>query len=215
MADHNPAHSGPLLLATRSADKAREIRVILQDVLTRKLVTLQDIGLPAEADEDAVEVHETFLTNALAKARFFRDRTGLDVLADDSGIAVDALHGAPGVRSRRFSGTHLTGGALDQANNAFLLRRLQGIDGSARSAHYVCAAVLLGDRAPTASIGCVNGSIAPAPAGDNGFGYDPLFLLPEIGVTFAQLSLHEKNRHSHRARAFRALAAICSYHFRD
>jgi XTP/dITP diphosphohydrolase len=198
-----------LLIATRSQHKAREIREILGSSLATSLQTLDDVGLAPDPDEDAIEIWDTFLANARAKAAWFCERTGLPTLADDSGIVVDALDGEPGVRSRRFSGrTDLTGDDLDAENNRTLLRRLEGIPPERRGARYVCAAVLhRPDGRTAAALGTVRGRIVDVPTGSNGFGYDPLFLLPALGRTFAEIDAATKHSWSHRARAFRALAA--------
>jgi XTP/dITP diphosphohydrolase len=133
------------------------------------------------------------------------------LLADDSGLVVDALGGAPGV-SKRFSGrADLTGAALDRTNNDLLLQRLEGIPLEQRTARYVCAAVLSWPhepRQPVSAIGTCEGLIATAPEGDGGFGYDPLFLVPDLGATFGTLPPDENNRRSHRGRAFRTLALL-------
>lgn len=202
----------PLLLATRSEDKAREIRRILAPVLGRReLIAPHQAGIEPSPEEDGLEIHNTFRANALAKAAYFHARTGLSVLADDSGLVVHALHGAPGVRSKRFSGRNdLHGRELDRANTGLLLQRLEPVDEQLRAAHYACAAVLMPARAAAlCAIGSVTGSIARSPAGDHGFGYDPIFYFPPLGATFGQVSLEVKNRCSHRAHAFRALAALC------
>jgi XTP/dITP diphosphohydrolase len=196
-----------LLLATRSQDKAREIRAILAHRPDLLLLSLDDAGVEPDPAEDQIEVFDTFAGNALAKARFFASRTGMPTLADDSGILVHALDGAPGVRSRRFSGSTATGQALDDANNRELMRRLAGLPAERRGAHYLCAAALAGPGHSTVvAIGACQGVLLDAPAGDGGFGYDPFFFLPAAGVTFGQLPPEDKNRISHRARAFRALA---------
>jgi len=198
-----------VLLATRSADKAREIREILATVPGMALITLTDLGLGPDPAEEELEVFETFQENAAAKARHFARLTSLPVLADDSGLRVDALGGAPGVRTKRFSGrAELSGRDLDAANNAFLLERLQGVPPEARGARYVCAAVLaFPDGRIIVGLGSCRGEIASAPRGTGGFGYDPLFYVPALGRTFAEIPAAEKNRISHRSRAFRALAA--------
>ncbi|HEX7049455.1 MAG TPA: RdgB/HAM1 family non-canonical purine NTP pyrophosphatase [Longimicrobiales bacterium] len=203
-----------ILLATRNADKAREIRQILAPIPDLQLVTLDQAGIPRTPDEDAIEVHNTFHETALAKAAYFARRADGPTLADDSGLAVDALHGAPGVRSKRFSGrTDLSGTALDDANNQLLLERLRDVPDPQRTAHYVCAVALAApDATPLVSIGTCAGTITRTPRGTAGFGYDPLFLFPTLGVTFAEMTADEKNRRSHRARALRALAARLAQH---
>ena len=198
-----------VLLATRSADKAREIRQILASVPGLTVLTLTDLGLDPDPAEEGLEAFETFQENAAAKARHFARLASLPVLADDSGLRVDALGGAPGVRTKRFSGrTDLTGRDLDEANNLVLLERLRGVPPEARGARYVCAAVLaFPDGRIIAGLGCCRGEITSAPRGDGGFGYDPLFYVPSLGRTFAEIPAAEKNRISHRSRAFRALGA--------
>jgi XTP/dITP diphosphohydrolase len=201
-----------LLLATRSADKAREIREILGG-LGLQVLTLREENVPEDSAEDELESAPTFLGNARAKAAFFAERLRRPVLADDSGLVVDALQGAPGVRSKRFSSRpDLAGAELDRANNALLLQRLEGVQPELRTARYVCAAVLHfptgAGRTPLAAIGTCEGLIATRPEGSGGFGYDPLFLIPELVTTFAALPPAEKHRRSHRGRAFRALAAL-------
>lgn len=196
-----------ILVATRSEDKLREISQILARPQLQ-LLSLRDAGIAPEPAEDDVEAYGTFRENASAKAAYFAARSDLPVLADDSGIEVDALDGAPGVLSRRFSGrTDLDGNRLDQANNQFLLQRLAGLPPARRGAGYFCAAVL---RSPNGhvitALGTVRGEILGEARGQGGFGYDPLFLLPQAGRTFGELDPVEKHRYSHRARAFRALA---------
>jgi XTP/dITP diphosphohydrolase len=196
-----------LLLATRSRDKAREIRDILAPLTQATIVTLDDAGIAPAAVEDELEVHHTFLGNAHAKAAYFLQQTNLPTLADDSGICVDALGGRPGVRSKRYADAPgLNGSALDLANNERLLRELQDVPHEQRTAHYTCAAVLHlpGDRR-FAALGTCSGFIAAEPRGPHGFGYDPLFLDPASGLSFGEMQPAEKHRKSHRARAFRAL----------
>ncbi len=198
-----------LLLASRSPDKLREIRQILAPQ-GLEIVSLGDLGVPPDPAEDAIEAFPTFRENALAKARHFAALTGRLTLADDSGLEVDALDSTPGVLTKRFSGrTDLSGRALDEANNALLLRRLAGIPAERRTARYVCAAAATRpDGAFLVAIGTTPGRIAEAPSsGTHGFGYDPLFFVPDLAATFADVSDEEKHRRSHRARAFRALAS--------
>lgn len=195
-----------LLAATRSADKLREIRRILAPYTGLEVIDLHEAGIPESPDEDAVEAFDSFEENALAKARYFAARSDLPVLADDSGLCVDALGGAPGVRSKRFSGrSDLRGVELDRANNALLLERLTGVPDPDRTGRYVCAAaVVLPAGTDRVSIGTCEGVILAGPRGSGGFGYDPLFLVPETGSTFGELSPGDKDRLSHRGMAVRA-----------
>lgn len=200
--------SRPLLLATRSAHKAAEVARIVAP-LGLPIETLADRAIPPAPDEEGIEVFDTFRENALAKAVYFARLTGSAVLADDSGLRVDALAGAPGVRTKRFSGRDdLAGQALDDANNATLLDRLREVPEERRGARYVCcAAVAWPDGRAFAALGSVEGRIASEPRGDGGFGYDPLFHVPALGARFAEVSPAVKDAISHRARAFRALAS--------
>ena len=198
-----------LLLATRSPDKLREIRQILTPQ-GLEIVSLSDVDVPTDPAEDALEAFLTFRENALAKARHFATLTGRLTLADDSGLEVDALGGAPGVFTKRFSGrADLHGRELDDANNDLLLQKLAGIPTEERGARYVCAAAAARpDGATLVGLGTTPGRIAERRStGTHGFGYDPLFLVPELGATFADVSDDDKHRRSHRARAFRALAS--------
>ena len=197
-----------ILLATRSRHKAGESRRILAGVGDLELVTLDEAGIPERPEEDAIEAFETFEENALAKARFFQERTGLATLADDSGIAVDALGGAPGVRSKRFAPDRgLSGQARDDENNRYLLERLAEVPQEDRTARYVCVAVLVEPERPARVFrGEAPGIIVPEARGEGGFGYDPFFFDPELGRTFAEISPEEKNARSHRGKAFSALA---------
>lgn len=206
--------SARVLVATRSGHKLEEVRAILGDSLRIhgepvELVDLEAVGIEESPEEDSIEVFDTFIENALAKARYFCERSRLPTIADDSGIVVHALNGEPGVRSKRFSGrADLSGQALDNANNALLLERLTGVPDEARGAHYVCAAALVGDAAgPLVAIGTCSGRILHAAAGSGGFGYDPLFLVAKLGRSFGELDPDEKHLVSHRGRAFRALAS--------
>jgi len=168
------------------------------------VVDLRSAGIPETADEDALEAFPTFEENALAKARHFHALTSLPTLADDSGIAVAALGGAPGVYSKRWSGRpDLRGQELDDANNALLLERLRGARD--RGARYVCAAAYCDGVDEFVERGEVSGRILEAARGRGGFGYDPFFLADELGRTFAEVTMEEKSRVSHRARAFAKL----------
>lgn len=197
-----------LLLATRSAHKAREIGQILAP-LDVAVVTLADLGIGPVPEEDDIEAFATFTRNALAKARYFAGKLDRIAIADDSGLRVDALDGAPGVHTKRFSGrSDLEGQPLDDANNRLLMETLDGVPEDERGARYVCAAAIAWpDGRSLTTTGTVSGVIAAEPRGEGGFGYDPLFHVPDLGARFAEVSADRKNEISHRARAFRALAA--------
>ena len=185
-----------LVLASGNAGKIREIRALLAP-LAIEVVPQAHYSVP-EADEP----HATFLENALAKARNACLHAGLPALADDSGICVDALQGGPGVQSARFGGEPRS----DARNNERLLELLAGTE--QRRAHYYCVIVLLrhaSDPQPLVAEGEWHGEILRVPRGDGGFGYDPLFLDPQLGRTGAELPLGDKNRISHRGKALRAL----------
>lgn len=203
-----------LLVATRSEDKLREILPLLQHLPVR-IVGLREAGIPVTAAEDSIERFATFEENAAAKARyFFAASGGTPTVADDSGIAVDALGGAPGVRSKRWSGrADLDGKALDEANNAHLLEALK--DSADRRAKYVCVASFADARSTIRARGETTGTIISAPRGSAGFGYDPYFLSDDLGCTFGEADPAEKSRVSHRGRAFRELAAQLESVFRD
>ena len=171
------------------------------------VVDLDGWGLPAEAIEDDLERFDTFEENALAKARYFYEVSGgIATVADDSGLEVRALGGAPGVRSKRWSGrSDLDGQALDDANNAKLLDALAGV--ADRAARYVCVAAFVGLDGETTRRGETAGTILVTPRGTRGFGYDPYFESAELGRTFAEVEGSEKALVSHRGRAVRALLA--------
>ena len=201
-----------LLVATRSEHKIREIRRILADVPGLVVKSPDEAGVPYDPVEEELEPFETFEENARSKAEYFQSKSALVTVADDSGIEVDALGGAPGVRSKRFApDTGLTGLDRDLANNRHLVERLEGREASERTARYVCVAALVhGDGQVAHFRGEAPGVIVSDPVGDGGFGYDPHFFDPELGCTFAQISAEEKNARSHRGRAFKALAlALC------
>jgi XTP/dITP diphosphohydrolase len=196
-----------LLAATRSPGKQPEFRRILEPAGIEVLFP-DEAGLRESAVEDALEVAESFEGNARRKAEHFARLSGLPTVADDSGLEVFALGGAPGVRSRRWAGASGSALQVDAANNAELLRRLRGAPEPRRRARYRCVLVLL--RAPSAVPeifeGVCGGRILEEPRGDRGFGYDPLFFSDELGRTFGEASPEEKDAVSHRGRALRALA---------
>lgn len=195
-----------LVIATRNPGKVREIRAILADAPEFEIVGLDTLGIAESPAEDELEVFDTFRENALAKARYFARITGELTLADDSGICVDALGGAPGVRSRRFApGPDLRGEAQDAANNAHLLHMLAGRAGDERGGEYVSAAALVAPGgAEAVFMGHTRGVVLEEPRGTGGFGYDPLFYLPQEGCTFGELPAERKNVMSHRSEAVRA-----------
>jgi XTP/dITP diphosphohydrolase len=196
---------GALLLASRSAGKIREIRALFA-AQGFEIVDLNEAGVVESADEASVENETTFEGNALAKARHFHARTGVPTIADDSGIEVLALGGAPGIYSKRWSARPELGGqALDDANNQLLLSRLR--DTNDRRARYVCAAAFCDGDIECTERGEVRGRITRERRGDGGFGYDPYFEADELGRTFAEVSMEEKALVSHRARAFARLLA--------
>jgi XTP/dITP diphosphohydrolase len=193
----------PLLIATRSAGKLRELRELFGRA-GLDVVDLTQAGVAPSAVEDDLEVADTFEDNALAKARYFADLTQRVVVADDSGLEVAALGGQPGVRSKRWSGrTDLAGLPLDAANNARLIAELRGLTN--RDARYVCVAALVEHGVERTFRGTTEGVILEEPRGTGGFGYDPYFFSSELRKTFGEASLVEKEAVSHRGRAFRAL----------
>ncbi len=187
-------------MASSNPGKLAEIRALLQP-LEIEVVSQGELGIP-----DAEEPHFTFLENALAKARHTSRASGLPSLADDSGICVHALGGEPGVNSAYYGGTQGNREERDARNNAKLLAAIAGE--SDKSAHYACVMVLVrhpNDPQPLVAEGSWRGEITAEPRGTNGFGYDPLFLLPERAKTAAELEPAEKNRTSHRGRALQRL----------
>jgi len=194
-----------VLLATRSHGKLRELHGILAEAGFTGL-TLDEHGIQYSPEEEHIECFDTFEANALAKARYFRTLSGLPTMADDSGLSVTALGGAPGVWSKRYSGRDdLSGQALDDANNAKLLLELSGADD--RSAKYSCAAAYVDENCEEVAVGETHGRIIDKPRGTGGFGYDPYFLSAELHKTFGEASIVAKQEVSHRGRAFRSLAA--------
>lgn len=187
-----------LVLASNNAGKLREFRRLLAP-LGIDVVAQADLDIP-----EAEEPHHTFVENALAKARHASGIARLPALADDSGVCVDALAGAPGVQSAHYAGAPRS----DARNNSRLIADLAGV--ADRRAHYYCVLVLMRhgeDPEPMIAEGRWDGTIIDAPRGDGGFGYDPHFLDAETGLTGAELPLETKNRLSHRGQALRALIA--------
>ena len=198
-----------LVLASNNAKKLAELQVLFAP-LDVEIVAQGALGV-AEADEP----HHTFIENALAKARHAAAQTGSAAIADDSGLCVAALGGAPGVASAHYApvaptaaGREAQRDEQDAANNALLLRSLQGA--ADRRARYVSVLVALrsqDDPEPLVSVGRWEGEVLAAPRGNGGFGYDPLVFIPALGRSVAELDAATKNAHSHRARAARAMLA--------
>lgn len=188
-----------LLFATHNPHKAEEVRAILSGHPVR-VHTLSDRNFHDEVPETG----DTFEANALQKARFIHARFGCPVVADDSGLEVDALGGAPGVHSKRFSAE-----CTDTSNNALLLEKLAGI--TSRNARFRCVVALVGWGSDLVVEGTCEGSIATEGRGEGGFGYDPLFLPDDVQArSMAEMTADEKNAISHRGRAFRALSEALS-----
>lgn len=199
-----------LLAATRSRGKQAEIQRVLQ-AAGHEVVFPDDAGLAEHpTEEDPLELGESFIENARRKAEYFARRSGLPTFADDSGLEVLSLGGAPGVRSKRWAGASGSPDAVDAANNAELLRRLAGAPPVKRAARYRCVIALVRKSGGVPEIfeGQSAGRILEAPAGSNGFGYDPLFLSADLGKSFGEASADEKDSVSHRGRALKALVAV-------
>ncbi len=187
-----------LLVATKNKGKVAEFAELMEDMQVAWL-GLVDVGVSA----DVAETGSTFQENAVLKARAYAEMTGLLTLADDSGLVVDALHGAPGVYTARYGGEGLT----SAARYHLLLQQMAGVPAAARTARFCCVIVLAtpDGRILGEAEGVCEGFITLAPAGDGGFGYDPIFFLPEKGMTMAQLNSAEKHQISHRGRALRQM----------
>lgn len=187
-----------IVLATGNPGKLAEIRRVLAP-LRCDIVAQSELGVPA-ADETGL----SFVENAIIKARNASLHTGLPALADDSGLEVDVLGGAPGIHSARYAGPDND----DQANNSKLLNELEGLPVTKRRARFQCAVAFLkhaGDPVPLICQASWEGHIADAPRGDNGFGYDPLFVVDGVGCRSAELEPDRKNQLSHRGQALREL----------
>ena len=187
-----------VVLASNNPGKVREFRELLTD-FHLQIVPQSEFQVP-EAEETGL----TFVENAILKARNAAARAGLPAIADDSGIEVDALHGAPGIRSARYAGSH----ADDQANLDKLMADLQEVADDKRSARFQCLIVYLEhaeDPTPIICQGTWDGRITREPRGENGFGYDPVFFVPAQGCTAAELAAETKNAISHRGQALRKL----------
>lgn len=193
-----------ILFATGNPHKLREVSAILGQLGVR-VAGLADLGRTIREPE---ETGGTFESNAALKALHYSTAAGMMALADDSGLEVDALGGEPGVTSARYAGVSGPRSVVDPANNAKLIGKLQAIAPEKRAARFVCAMALAEEgRILAATRGTVEGLMITEPRGVNGFGYDPLFYLPELGVTSAQLPAEKKNALSHRGNALRAMMA--------
>ena len=192
-----------LLFATRNQGKLRELRALLADLDGLQLLCLDDLP----QDVDVEETGASFAENAQIKAQAAMRATGLPALADDSGLEVDALSGAPGVHSARYAGP----GATDGQRNDKLLRELADVPADRRTARFRCAVAFVHPAQPglvqVREAAC-EGTILTAPRGAGGFGYDPLFYVPQLGQTFAEAPPEAKNRLSHRGQAMRKLAQL-------
>lgn len=183
-----------IVFATHNAHKRGEVEAIMREILP-------EVELLAPTGEPPVEDGRTFAENALIKARAAYQATGITSLADDSGIAVEALGGEPGIHSARYCPS-----GDDRDNLELLLRNLHGH--GRRSASFVCAVALVSDRQEHVLTRVWEGTVALAPSGAGGFGYDPIFIPQGLDVSAAELTAEEKNRVSHRGQAFRAIAAV-------
>lgn len=186
-----------ILFATGNRDKMTEIREILAGI-NAEIVSMGEVGISIDVEENG----ETFEENALIKARAAAKKTHTIVLADDSGLEIDALNKEPGVYSARYMGEHTS----YEIKNRELLKRLEGVPKERRSARFVCAvAAVFPDGEECVTRGTVEGYIAKQPAGENGFGYDPIFYVDEYHATTAELTREQKNALSHRGNALRAI----------
>ena len=189
-----------IIFATSNKGKMKEIREILKDT-GAEILSMAEAGIEIDIVEDGT----TFEENALIKARAIRNLTDCLVLADDSGLEVDALDGEPGIYSARYMGENTS----YDLKNANIIKRLDGLEGTARSARFVCViAAAFPDGGEATRRGTIEGCIAHEPAGTNGFGYDPIFYVPEYGCTTAQLSAEQKNKISHRGKALEAIKEV-------
>lgn len=190
-----------LVFATNNPHKLSEVKAILGE--RREILPLESTG----CREDIPETSDTLEGNALQKARWLYERYGCDCFADDTGLEVEALSGEPGVLSARYAQVNGVGASHDSAaNSALLLARMEGIEN--RKARFRTAIALIINGKETLVEGCVNGRIALAPRGTDGFGYDPIFIPEGFDTTFAEMSAEEKNAISHRRRASEALLKV-------
>lgn len=186
-----------IVFASKNKGKIRELKALLEG-MDIELLSLYDFPNAPEIEEDG----ESFFENSLKKARAISEYSGMTVIADDSGLEVDSLGGAPGIHSARYSGV----GATDQKNISKLLAEMQSVSDGKRGASFRCALVLYGTNGECEAFeGELRGIIGHRPSGSEGFGYDPIFIVPEYGLTVAQLDPATKNKISHRGKAFARL----------
>ena len=191
---------GRIVFATGNAGKMREIRMIMED-MGMEILSMKEIGL----NPDIVEDGTTFTENAIIKAKAVAALTDAIVLADDSGLEIDALNKEPGIYSARYMGEDTS----YRIKNANLIERLEGVPDEKRTARFVCAiAAVLPNGELLTTLGTVEGRIGYEEKGANGFGYDPIFFLPEFGCTSAELTDEQKNEISHRGKALRAMKEL-------
>jgi XTP/dITP diphosphohydrolase len=193
----------PILLASSNAHKLDEIRAVFAPLG----IAIEGLDRIGESIDPPVEDADSFVGNATLKARYYAQKTGRLCLADDSGLVVDALDGRPGIHSARYAGVTGDRATVDAANNRKLLEALSAVEPADRTARFVCVMVLAdADRVHLESTGQVEGHIATEPRGGSGFGYDPLFIAEQMGMTAAEMTADQKNSISHRGRAARAMA---------
>ncbi len=199
-----------ILFATRNKHKIREVRTIFSNVSALKILDLDEVGLEYRDCEDSLEPFDTFEENAISKATYFNQISGLPTLSDDSGLVVDCLGGAPGVNSKRFSPwSEEDLLSRDESNNRFLVESLRTFPDIEWTARYVCVVVLMTIKQNIrVTKGEVEGRVLERSRGKGGFGYDPHFLVGETDLTFAEMSDQEKNRLSHRGKAFQNLLEV-------
>ncbi len=191
---------GRIVFATGNAGKMREIRMIMED-MGMEILSMKEIGI----NPDIVEDGTTFTENAIIKAKAVAALTDAIVLADDSGLEIDALNKEPGIYSARYMGEDTS----YRLKNANLIERLEGVPDEKRTARFVCAiAAVLPNGELLTTLGTVEGRIGYEEKGANGFGYDPIFFLPEFGCTSAELTDEQKNEISHRGKALRAMKEL-------
>lgn len=188
-----------IVLATKNKGKIKEMRELLAP-MNIEVLSLADFSPVDDAEENGA----TFAENAMLKARYYFAHTGTLCLADDSGLEVDALGGRPGVYSARYSGEDAT----DAANNAKVLREMEGIEKDKRTARFRCAMALVGEGIELTTDGTCEGTLLTEERGQGGFGYDPIFYVPKFDRTLAEMSSEEKNSISHRGAAVRKMADL-------